>query len=271
MKRAAAIFVLAASTVAAPGLAAAQAQTVAPTIPAPTPPNQCPAEPGSLMLFTHPSVARPGQSLNVMGTVQGPGRRESSRPGCFAVVSVAPDGLAGMSPRSTYVSVSEAARPGDSIVITASHGGAVTATLEVPVVGPEPLPLSGKWVQESVTCASGVAPGDPLRELKIEDRGFLATWQPFESYVDYAGLVTFDPGTGAVRFDVNRGNFIPPLLDAEGVARQDGDRLVLEGVYLGDRREQNDRPRVDDRGELVLGPDGSPVIEAPSCIYVFTR
>jgi hypothetical protein len=65
------------------------------------------------------------------------------------------------------------------------------------------------------------------------------TYQPFETYVDFAGHVTWMRNTiegyaGRFEFSVVQSSFVPDNLDSAGgyVARPDG-RLELRDVWLG--------------------------------------
>ncbi|HEV7227144.1 hypothetical protein [Brevundimonas sp.] len=239
-------------------------------------PGHCPATRGVLQISVSPAIARQGQTLTVGGVVhdtQSMGRTPLPA-GCLTITSVTPADAARHVPGTEQVVILDDAAPGQTIAVLASFGSVGSARHEVQVVGRDEVVLTGTWRQDRVKCDPGREPGQPLAELKFTDDGkFGATWQPFESYVDYWGSIAFDPATGAVALTPTGGNFVPPLLDTEGKARLDGERrLILEGVYLGDRNERNGEPRIDPAtGQFVVNPDGSLIVDRPVCTYEFIR
>lgn len=233
----------------------------------------CPREPGYLVLGASPAVARQGAQLTISATVSpAPWSATPLPTACLRDVEISPAGAATLGPRAETLTLAADATPGSLITVTARYGQE-TGRMELRVVGRDEVVLTGTWRQEAVKCDPGRAPGEPIRELKFTGEGrFNVTWQPFESYVDYWGGMTFDATTGAIALAPEGGNFTPPLLDVEGTARLESpNRLVLDGVYLGARNEQNYEPRMNDKGEWERGPDGQPIIDRPSCSYEFTR
>ncbi|MGZ9113977.1 MAG: hypothetical protein ACXW3K_05080, partial [Brevundimonas sp.] len=86
-------------------------------------------------------------------------------------------------------------------------------------------------------CGSHPSPTRPVRELVITPDGrFTLTWEPFESYTDYWGVVIHDAATGALRLEVTDTNSNPPgpLLTGVAEVKEDGRRLILAGIDLGD-------------------------------------
>ena len=123
------------------------------------------------------------------------------------------------------------APPGSEILLRYSvKGEAVVARLRV--IARDAVVLTGIRGQQA---AAGCENLEPIRELAFGPERFSVTFAPFESYKDYWGTYAFDPATGALRLTVEGGNSVPPGLDLEGTARLEGSRLVLEGMFLGDR------------------------------------
>ncbi|WP_298124146.1 hypothetical protein [Brevundimonas sp.] len=233
----------------------------------------CPTGPGVLRVSTTPVIARQGESLTLNAAMmRAPGGGEPLDLACLVAVRVTPATAARWDAAQGQVIVLPDAPPGTIVTVSTGYRDN-QATHEFRVVGRDEVVLTGTWRQDAVKCEPGRAPGEPVRELKFTDSGrFNATYQPFESYVDYWGTVTFDAATGAIALTPDGGNFTPPLLDVEGTARLDSpNRLILENVYLGARNEQNPQPRTNEKGELVRGSDGQPILDQPSCRYEFVR
>lgn len=123
------------------------------------------------------------------------------------------------------------APPGSEIVLRFRvRGEPVVARLSV--VARDAVVLTGRRSQQA---AEGCEAMEPVRELEFSPDRFAVTFMPFESYKDYWGTYSFEPLSGALRLTVTGGNSIPPGLDLEGHARIENGRLVLEGMFLGDR------------------------------------
>jgi hypothetical protein len=235
--------------------------------------DACPTGQGFVVLGITPSVARQGATLSLSAVLQPePWSAEPLPLACLSSVQVAPAGAATLDRSVGVITVADDAVPGTEVVVTAGFGGQ-TGSTRFRVVGRDQVVLTGTWRQDRVKCDPGLEPGEPVRELKFGDDGsFGATFQPFERYVDYWGSVEFDPATGAIDLSPSGGNFTPPLLDLEGQARLEGERrLILDGVYLGDRNERNFEPRRDDKGGWVTDGDGRPIVDRPVCTYEFVR
>jgi hypothetical protein len=95
-------------------------------------------------------------------------------------------------------------------------------------------PTVGNWRQESITCPNADIQGDPLRELIFKARGdFEATWQPFETYVDYWGKYVFDPATGTITLTPTGGNHVPGDAILTGTVKVEGNTLTTKGLSFG--------------------------------------
>lgn len=236
--------------------------------------DDCTQTQGYLVLTVSPALARQGATLDVGAAVSpAPWSSEDLPTRCLSSLEASPAGAVSVAPGRDAITIAADAAPGTEVTLTARYRQE-TGSVRFRVVGRDEVVLTGTWRQDRVKCDPGREPGQPLAELKFTDDGkFGATWQPFESYVDYWGDLTFDPATGALDMTPTGGNFVPPLLDTEGKARLDGERrLILEGVYLGDRNERNFEPRIDPAtGQFVVNPDGSLIVDRPVCTYEFVR
>jgi hypothetical protein len=117
-----------------------------------------------------------------------------------------------------------------------------------------PAAFNGTWTQKSVACANGVAPANPVIELRFDADGrILVTFVPFETYHDYWGPARFDPASSKLDFEVAGANNEPANLDLSGTASLSADGvLTLDGFFLGDAK------------------DHAPPAEGP-CRYEFAR
>ena len=93
-------------------------------------------------------------------------------------------------------------------------------------------PLVGPWREDvQFACGTGaeITPARPIQELYFRDDGTITvTWIPFELYYDYVGTYTADLAQGTLRFQANRGNYLPKDLDSEGHIAVDAQgRLLL--------------------------------------------
>ena len=141
------------------------------------------------------------------------------------------EGPAELSADRRSLTIRPDAPPGSEILLRYSvKGEAVVARLRV--IARDAVVLTGIRGQQA---AEGCENLEPVRELAFGPERFSVTFAPFESYKDYWGTYAFDPATGALRLTVEGGNSVPPGLDLEGTARLEGSRLVLEGMFLGDR------------------------------------
>jgi hypothetical protein len=103
--------------------------------------------------------------------------------------------------------------------------------------GQAPAALTGKWSEREVDCGDQSKPTRPVRELVFTTDGrFTLTWEPFESYTDYWGVVVHNAASGMLRMEVTDTNSSPPGPVLSGLAEvtEDGRRLTLTGIDLGD-------------------------------------
>lgn len=141
-------------------------------------------------------------------------------------------GPATLSPDRRSITIAPDAPPGSAIRISYR---AVTGPVQqtIVVIGRDEVVLTGTRGQRSVEGCDVSMPVGEL-EFSVGNR-FAVTFQPFETYKDYWGSYSFDPATGRLVMTVSGGNFQPPGLDLDGTARIEGNRLILEGMYLGSR------------------------------------
>lgn len=99
-------------------------------------------------------------------------------------------------------------------------------------------PLAGNWRQTGIVCPGGTpAEAVALNELIFNARGeFKATWQPFESYVDYWGSYSFDPASGALALKPTGGNHVPNDATLSGTVTVNGGELRTKGLSFGQPR-----------------------------------
>lgn len=233
----------------------------------------CPTEPGALMLATTPDVARQGSALLIRPSLyRGPMGPLPMPAACLTDVTVSPASAAQLTPGRDQIVLAPDAPPGTVVTLSARYRDDVDAH-EIVVAGRDQVVLTGTWRQDSVKCEQGRAPGQPVRELKVGDDGrFGVTYQPFETYVDWWGDLTFDPATGSLALSRTGDNANPPLLDLQGAARLESERrLILSDVYLGDQGEAAVQPQFNDKGEMLTDGEGRPLIVQPRCTYVFVR
>ena len=150
---------------------------------------------------------------------------------CTAEWKVSDASLGSISDDRLTLKIAEDARPGAELVISYLAGGKPVER-SVRIVSKDEKVLTGIRGQRTLeSCAFPSKVG----EIEFTENGrFSVTFYPFETYRDYWGTYEFDPASGAVAMKVEGGNYQPPGLDLEGVARfaEDG-ALVLEDVYLG--------------------------------------
>ncbi|WP_332678704.1 hypothetical protein [Brevundimonas sp.] len=103
--------------------------------------------------------------------------------------------------------------------------------------GQDEAALEGKWSEREVVCDDQSTHTRPVRELVFTADGrFTLTWEPFESFTDYWGVVVHDAASGVLRMEVADTNSNPPAQVLTGVAEltEGGRRLILSGIDLGD-------------------------------------
>ena len=114
---------------------------------------------------------------------------------------------------------------------------APASTVPPIAAGQDQAALTGKWSEREVDCGDQSRPTRPVRELVFTADGrFTLTWEPFESYTDYWGVIVHDVASGMLRMEVADTNSTPPGPVLTGVAElaEDGQRLILTGIDLGD-------------------------------------
>jgi hypothetical protein len=178
-----------------------------------------------------PTLARQGTTI-ALRPMQARGPAMPSEPlDCTSDWQVSDPALGTISDDRKSLTIAADARPGAELVIS-YLGGGKPVRRSVRIVGKDEKVLTGIRGQRSVENCSVAG---KVGEIEFTENGrFSVTFQPFETYRDYWGKYEFDPATGAVAMKVDGGNYQPPGLDLEGVARfaEDG-ALVLEDVYLG--------------------------------------
>lgn len=203
-------------------------------------------------LGTSTEIFRQGADVPLRPMVQpiGYGGPAPLPPACISRWEAPDPALARLSPDGRTLSIAKDAPPGSRIKVSYIVGDESFGR-QFEVIAADAVVLTGTRSQKSVeSCPAG----EPVRELAFHPNGrFGVTFVPFETYVDYWGTYRFDQATGALKLAVEGGNYRPPFLDLEGTARFEGERLVLDGFYLGDRNG----------GDFGWG--GKP----PSCRYTF--
>lgn len=114
-------------------------------------------------------------------------------------------------------------------------------------------PTAGNWRQSAIVCPGGVT-GSPLNELIFNARGeFKATWQPFETYIDYWGDYSFDPATGAITLKPTGGNRVPGDATLSGTVAVTGAEMRTKGLSFG----QPNGPALSADCEITFKRSGS--------------
>jgi hypothetical protein len=130
------------------------------------------------------------------------------------------------------ITIAPDAAPGSTVGIAFEHEGKRIAA-ELRVIGRDEIVLTGRYAQKAL---AGCQAPSPVGELEFTPGNrFSVTFNPFETYRDYWGTYTFDPGSKRIQFSVAGGNFVPPGLDLDGEADLSGGQLVLKGLFLGGR------------------------------------
>jgi hypothetical protein len=210
------------------------------TAAAPGAPSCSPPDAPLLVAFGEIEAA-PGavDTLEVFASTH-PGAVDPLPDSCRPAWSLGGGAPATLGARSGVLRVAPDAPDGATFTLSARLGDRV-ASADVRVVDPARSPLVGAWSQVSATpCGDGSAaspPAEPIRELRFHGDGrFSVTWVPFETYTDYGGMYTYDPGSGRLHLRVERSNFLPDDLDLEGRAELDGRGVLhLADLWLGSR------------------------------------
>lgn len=156
-------------------------------------------------------------------------------PVCLAELTVSPTEAGSVMADGKTVVVSRDTVPGTVMTVSARVGDDVLSQ-EVTILAPDPTPLDGQWTQVDGQC-----PGRgrslnhvPLRELVIQDGRFRATFQPFESYVDFWGDAVWTPQTMTLELVPTGQNARWGMRGGPGAAYLTPEgRLVLDGFMFG--------------------------------------
>ena len=187
--------------------------------------------PDTLHLWT-PEAVGPGAEIVV---VPHEDREPLLHPICLAELAVSPADAASVMADGKTLVVSRNAVPGTVMTVSARVGDDVLSR-EIRILAPDPRPLDGQWTQ-----VDGVCPGRgrgldhvPLRELVIQDGRFRATFQPFESYVDFWGDAVWTPQTMTLELVATGQNARWDMRGGPGAAYLTPEgRLVLDGFMFG--------------------------------------
>lgn len=173
-----------------------------------------------------------------------PGGYNELPPGCLGDLKVTPEGAASFRRNENGLAtatISDTAESGSRVRLDGDYRGYKVAGI-VDVFRRADNPLVGTWRQDGEDCP----PESAVRELVFTGaKEMTVTWTPFEVYKDYWADYDFDPATGAFSFEVEGGNQIPEDMMTEGNARIEGDRLILDGVFLGTPRQATGECRGD--------------------------
>lgn len=188
-----------------------------------------------VMIIANPEVARQGQTLSLRA--YSPRLNEASVTiplVCLSDWRIAPEGAAALTDDGG-LAIAPDAPAGQTLTVGATAPSGF-ASWETRIVGANEIVLTGFWRQVDVTCPQGGTPSEPVRELEFTALGgFSVTFQPFETYRDYWGKITFDAGGGMLSLEVEDGNYRPSGAILSGRATLEGSRLTLDGFNLGDR------------------------------------
>ncbi|MET0400599.1 MAG: hypothetical protein ABW277_27670 [Longimicrobiaceae bacterium] len=203
-------------------------------------PPPCTLPDAALLVSLGEYELRPGavDTVRLLASTH-PGAFEPLPAGCRAAWSLPGGGPASVDAASGVLRVAAGAADGVAFPLLARVAGREVRTV-VRVVDPALSPLVGTWAQVGRTpCGAGAAesaPAEPIRELRFHRDGrFSVTWLPFESYTDYWGTYSHDAGSGRLRLEVERGNYVPAELDLDGLAELRGGVLRLREMSLGSR------------------------------------
>lgn len=196
-----------------------------------------PHPPGTyLVIGTGPVELAPGESrgLNAGLSRNWPYSPPDSLPrGCTARWRL-DEGAPASIDRRGQLAIRADAAPGTQFKVHAVVGRDTTRQI-VYVVDPRFNSIAGTRSESApARCTPDAGGMEPVRELVLRRNGrFSVTFMPFETYNDYWGSYTYDPATGALSMQIERGNKIPAGADLEGTARVVDNHLVLEGMWLG--------------------------------------
>ncbi len=156
------------------------------------------------------------------------------------------------------LTIAPGAPDGTTVTVTGSirtTGGQRTVEGKLFVIDMSKHLVAGNWRQTGITCPDqDPTGGAPLNELIFNARGgFKATWQPFESYVDYWGDYVFDPATGAITLKPTGGNHVPGDATLSGTVTVTGNEMRTKGLSFG----QPNGPALSANCEITFQRSGS--------------
>lgn len=159
--------------------------------------------------------------------------------------SVSPQGAATIDAASGRLRVADDAG-GKTLEVAAEIEAAGTTVVgTIVVVAASEKDFVGVWREEArLDCKTRewTKSGASIRELAIKAGGaFGVTWTPFESYVDYWGTWTWEPGTRKLGLTITGGNQVPNDAVTSGTMQREGQALVLRDVFLGTRAANEPR------------------------------
>ena len=234
-----------ASLVAAGGVISAPASQASPIDPqegarrAVLTDEACPSVGDKVFFFwMEPRSAEPGETITLQPYwADMPGGYNSVPAGCIGDLNVVP-AEAGRFSRdeagAALLTISPNLDVGTRIRVEGTYRGRHPIGGPIEVFSAEQNPFVGHWRQDDENCP----PNSAVQELVFTGGGELSvTWTPFEVYKDYWATFEYKPNTGAFSFEVKGGNQIPDDLVTEGRARIEGDRLMLEDIFLGTPRQ----------------------------------
>ena len=203
-------------------------------VPSPPPPPDRECTPDYYhfaFLATDTKVYRHGQVVKITPSVDSSPYGTHELPlRCVGQWSVT--GPAALAADRRSIAIAPDAPVGSTVRVSFTHAGKPVAA-EFKVIGRDEIVLTGRYSQKSI---AGCQVADAVRELEFNPGNrFSVTFYPLESYRDYWGTYSYDPATRRLRMTVEDGNFIPPGLDLEGEAELSDGRLVLKGMFLGER------------------------------------
>ena len=129
--------------------------------------------------------------------------------------------------------VIDARAPVGSKIVVFYRTGSQAVRRTITVIKKDAVVLTG-WRRQ--TSIEGCANATEVGELEFTDENaFAVTFSPFETYKDYWGSYRFDQSTGSIVMTVEGGNMIPEGLKLDRQAHFEGEHLVLDGLFLGNR------------------------------------
>ncbi len=189
--------------------------------------------------------AVPGATLGLAARQGSPWSGDEPVPdACLRNWAVSNTAIARLSGDGAKVTIADNALPGSEFTVSVEAGGE-RLDRAVTVADPAVATITLKASQKSIARCERKSIG----EFKLDVHGsFGVTFNPFESYVDYWGIYTYDSESGRLTMTVTGGNEIPPSLDLDGTATR------IEGDWRFDGFD--------------FGGGGAPA-GADGCAYVF--